>query len=72
VLIPQGKGVGIANVVGAVITPARHTIVVVRRHLRVGGIMTLRLLLAFGPVVLFAIAIRVIGGRLASRTKRSS
>jgi len=33
--------------------------------------MTLRLLLAFGPVVLFAIAIRVIGRRLASRTKRS-
>ncbi len=31
--------------------------------------MTVRLLLAFGPVVLFAIAIRVIAGHLAKRTR---
>ena len=32
----------------------------------------MRLLLAFGPVVLFAIAIRVIGGHLAKRARGSS
>ncbi len=31
----------------------------------------MRLLLAFGPVVLFAIAIRLIGGHLAKRARGS-
>jgi hypothetical protein len=32
----------------------------------------LRLLLALGPVLLFAIAIRLVGGHLASRAKRAA